>query len=118
QSPEQHHAEVLVRSARPTKTGVIGGSHHIISAQIYKATHQVRKDHFKADDHTESAAGTLHHFGSIAGKKVSDSHDELVEKPQDVLERDVFSERHEMDLVVAIQNSSIGADQERAVQQA
>src|SRR6266571_2730410 len=116
--PEHHHAEVLVRRARAPKPGVVGDGHHIISAQIYKATHQVRKDHFKADDHTESAAGTLHHFWSIAGKKVSDSHDELIEKPKDVLERNVFSERHEMDLVVAVQNSSIGADQERAVQQA
>ena len=51
---QDDHAEMLVRCCRIAEPGVVGNRDHEIGAVSHEFAHEIRKDHFEADDDTEA----------------------------------------------------------------
>src|SRR5918999_3744418 len=106
---------MLIRRRAVAEPGIIGQIHQKLCAAVDEVPYQVRENDFKANQHAEAPLWNSHDGIVRAMAKVSNAIHQLIEKEQQMAERNVLPKGYQMDLIVTSLHSDIPPYEEGTV---
>src|ERR1035438_4862906 len=109
------HIEVLPRSAGVAVPAVVGDVDQYLRPVLRKEAYLVGEDRLIADEEAESVAAGLKHLALLSALEIDELVRELLREEEQVAVGDVFTEGHEVNLVVTPSHCAIWIRQQRRV---
>ena len=106
---------MLVRRRGRAEPGIVGDSRQQLAAAIHEAADERRVHHFVTDCDADRMIVDRQERWIGAGGKRPARLDQRSCEEQQLLERHVLAERHEVHLPVRSDGRAVGADQERGI---